>query len=66
MAQQATYYLKFWQNLPELPIIVPLIVSILVGMISGAITGFVISKLNVPPFLAGLGYSWLFMEQVYF
>lgn len=55
LAQQATYYLKFWQNLPELPIIVPLIVSILVGMISGAITGFVISKLNVPPFLAGLG-----------
>ncbi len=55
LAQQATYYLKFWQSLPEMPIIVPLVASVIVGMVSGAITGFVISKLNVPPFLAGLG-----------
>lgn len=55
LAQQATYYLKFWPSLPELPIFVPILVSVVVGMISGAITGVVISKLRVPGFLAGLG-----------
>lgn len=54
-AQTYDYYLKFWPNLPELPIIVPMLVSIAVGLVSGAITGFVISKLHVPAFLAGLG-----------
>lgn len=55
LAQQATYYLKFWPSLPELPIFVPILASVVVGMISGAITGIVISKLRVPGFLAGLG-----------
>ena len=55
LAQQATYYLKFWPSLPELPLIVPILASLLVGMISGAITGIIISKLKVPAFLAGLG-----------
>ncbi len=54
-AQQATYYLKFWPSLPEMPLIVPILVSVIVGMISGCITGIVISKLKVPAFLAGLG-----------
>lgn len=54
-AQTYDYYLKFWPGLPELPIIVPLLISIAVGLISGAITGFIISKLHVPAFLAGLG-----------
>ncbi|MCC8065684.1 MAG: beta-methylgalactoside transporter [Clostridiales bacterium] len=55
LAQQSTYYLKFWPNLPELPIIVPILASILVGMIMGAITGTIISKFKVPAFLAGVG-----------
>lgn len=55
LAQQSTYYIKFWPNLPELPIIVPIVVSILVGMIMGAITGTIISKFRVPAFLAGVG-----------
>lgn len=55
LAQQSTYYIKFWPNLPELPLAVPIIVSILVGMIMGAITGTIISKLRVPAFLAGVG-----------
>lgn len=55
LAQQSTYYIKFWPNLPELPIIVPIVVSILMGMIMGAITGTIISKLKVPAFLAGVG-----------
>lgn len=55
LAQQTTYYLKFWQTLPEMPLIVPLAASVIVGVLSGAITGIVISKFGVPPFLAGLG-----------
>lgn len=55
LAQQTTYYLKFWPSLPELPIIVPIVVSIVIGMIMGAITGTIISKFSVPAFLAGLG-----------
>ncbi len=54
-AQQASYYLKFWPSLPEMPLIVPIIASIIVGMISGCVTGLVISKLKVPAFLAGVG-----------
>ena len=55
LAQQTTYYLKFWQTLPEMPLIVPLAASVIVGVLSGAITGIVISKFGVPPFLAGIG-----------
>ena len=45
LAQQSTYYIKFWPSLPE----------IIIGIISGVITGLIISKLKVPAFLAGLG-----------
>lgn len=55
LAQQSTYYLKFWVGLPELPIWIPIIVSIVVGLAMGAITGVIISKFKVPAFLAGLG-----------
>ena len=40
LAQQSTYYLKFWPTLPELPVIVPVVVSILVGL-------FVIGRAHV-------------------
>lgn len=55
LAQQATYYLKFWPSLPELPIIIPIVVSFIVGMAVGAATGVIISKFRVPAFLTGLG-----------
>ena len=55
LAQQATYYLKFWPSLPELPAIVPVVVSIAVGLGVGCFNGFVVSKLKVPAFLATLG-----------
>lgn len=55
LAQQTTYYLKFWPSLPELPIIVPILVSIIVGLLCGFVTGTIISKLKVPAFLAGVG-----------
>lgn len=55
LAQSSTYYLKFWADLPELPIIVPVVVSILVGLAVGLANGFIVSKLKVPAFLATLG-----------
>ncbi len=54
-AQTSDYYLKFWPSLGELPIIFPIMITMVLGACSGAITGFVISKLKVPAFLAGLG-----------
>ncbi|MDD3368842.1 MAG: beta-methylgalactoside transporter [Lachnospiraceae bacterium] len=54
-AQTSDYYLKFWPNLAEMPLIVPFLVTVLVGAGSGVITGLIISKFKVPAFLAGLG-----------
>lgn len=55
LAQQSTYYLKYWATLPELPIIVPILVSMAVGLAVGLANGFIVSKLKVPAFLATLG-----------
>lgn len=55
LAQQSTYYLKYWATLPELPIIVPVLVSMAVGLCVGLFNGFVVAKLKVPAFLATLG-----------
>ena len=55
LAQQATYGLKFWPELPELPVIVPVLVSIAVGLVVGCANGFIVAKLKVPAFLATLG-----------
>lgn len=54
-AQTSDYYLKFWPTLGEMPLIIPFLATILVGAISGVITGLIISKFQVPAFLAGLG-----------
>lgn len=55
MAQTYDYYIKFWPSLPQMPLIVPILVAALTGLVSGAITGFIISRLKVPAFLAGVG-----------
>ena len=59
LAEQATYYLKYYANLPELPGFVPLLVAVLVGLIFGLFNGLVVSKLKVPAFLATLGTAML-------
>lgn len=55
LAQQAAYGLKFWPELPELPVIVPVLISILAGLVVGCANGFIVAKLKVPAFLATLG-----------
>jgi methyl-galactoside transport system permease protein len=55
LLQKVDYSDKFFQGLPELPIILVLLITILVCCIFGFINGFVISKFKVPPFIATLG-----------
>ncbi len=56
LAQKSDYYIKFWPNLPEMPVIVPLIAAILIGLMVGLANGFSVAKLKVPSFLATLGW----------
>ena len=53
--QSANASLKFWPNLPELPILVPVLAAMLAGVCFGVFNGLVVSKLKVPAFLATLG-----------
>ena len=55
LAQSANASLKFWPNLPELPIFVPVLAAMLAGVCFGVFNGLVVSKLKVPAFLATLG-----------
>ncbi len=54
LAQKSDYYIKFWPNLPEMPLIVPIFAAILIGLMIGLSNGFVTAKLKVPSFLATL------------
>lgn len=54
LAQKSDYYIKFWPNLPEMPLIVPVIAAVLIGLIVGLMNGFTTAKLKVPSFLATL------------
>jgi len=57
LAQNASYYNRFYPAMQELPVIVPIIASIAVGLIFGLCNGFIVSKLKVPAFIATLGTS---------
>jgi methyl-galactoside transport system permease protein len=68
LAQKATYHLKYWPDLPELPVIVPILAAITVGIIFGIFNGLVVSKLKVPAFLATLGTQMILLgiNSIYF
>jgi methyl-galactoside transport system permease protein len=55
LAQQSSYYLKFWPGLPEMPIFVPVMAAMLLGAVIGCFNGIVVSRLKVNAFLATLG-----------
>jgi len=59
LAEQSTYYLRYYSNMPELPAFVPLIAAVAIGLIFGIFNGLVVSKLKVPAFLATLGTAML-------
>jgi len=59
LAQTSDYYLKFWPNLPEMPLWVMIVVPMIVGLLIGLLSGYVVSKMKVPSFLATLGMQMI-------
>lgn len=55
LVQAPDYPSKFYPALGQLPLILPIIIAIIAGMLSGLLNGIIISKLDVPPFIATLG-----------
>jgi methyl-galactoside transport system permease protein len=55
MLQNQDYLRRFYPDLPDLPVIVPILIAVAAGILCGSINGFIISKFNVPPFIATLG-----------
>lgn len=53
--QRGNYSSKVFPNIGEIPMIFVFLGVVAVAMVFGAINGIVISKLNVPPFIATLG-----------
>ncbi|TCS78034.1 galactose/methyl galactoside ABC transporter permease MglC [Tepidibacillus fermentans] len=55
LLQAPDYAYRMYPNLPELPLFVPIILVAIITGLFGLINGFIVSKLNVTPFIATLG-----------
>ena len=55
MIQRGDYANKVFKNLPEINMYIVLLFVVVVGAILGLVNGLVITRLNVPPFIATLG-----------
>ncbi|TDT63275.1 galactose/methyl galactoside ABC transporter permease MglC [Fonticella tunisiensis] len=55
MLQKADYSRRFFPDMPNLPLWLPIVIAVAAGLASGLLNGFIISKFNVPPFIATLG-----------
>lgn len=55
MLQTADYPRRFFPNLGQLPLIVPILIAIFIGLLFGLLNGFIVSRFEVPPFIATLG-----------
>ncbi|BCG59839.1 MULTISPECIES: galactose/methyl galactoside ABC transporter permease MglC [Paenibacillus] len=55
MLQIPDYSRRFFPDLPQMWLIIPIVIAILAGLLCGLINGLIVSKLNVPPFIATLG-----------
>jgi methyl-galactoside transport system permease protein len=68
MLQTADYGRRFFPNMPQLPLWLPILIAILAGLLFGLINGVIISKLNVPPFIATLGTQVIVLgaNSIYF
>ncbi|EGD52615.1 inner-membrane translocator [Thermoanaerobacter ethanolicus JW 200] len=55
LLQDPNYSARFFPHLPQLPLLVPLLITAIVGLLFGLLNGFVVSRFNVPPFIATLG-----------
>ncbi|WP_163193054.1 galactose/methyl galactoside ABC transporter permease MglC [Clostridium thermarum] len=55
MLQNPDYARRFFPGMPQLSVIIPVLIAIVAGIAVGIINGVVISKFNVPAFIATLG-----------
>lgn len=54
LLQATTYINKFYDNLPEIPILVVLLLALVVGGIVGLVNGFFVAKFQLHPFIVTL------------
>ena len=68
MLQAADYAYKMYPDLPQLPIFVPILISMAICGIIGLINGLIVSKFNVPPFIATMGMMIIVygLNSIYF
>ena len=55
LLQRPDYTAKFFENLPQMPLVVVLLIVMLITAFFGLLNGCVVAYLKVPPFLATLG-----------
>lgn len=55
MVQTADYSRRFYPNMPQISVIIPILIAIAVGICLGFLNGTIVSRFNVPPFIATLG-----------
>ncbi|AIQ53585.1 MULTISPECIES: galactose/methyl galactoside ABC transporter permease MglC [unclassified Paenibacillus] len=55
MLQIPDYSRRFFPDLPQVHVLLPIVIAIIAGLLCGLINGIIVSKLNVPPFIATLG-----------
>lgn len=55
LIQRADYTSRVWTWMPEMSMLTVLVIVLVIGALFGLINGLIISRLNVPPFIATLG-----------
>lgn len=55
LGQTADATIKFFPNLPVLPVIVPILTALFIGAACGCVSGFLIAKTRIPAFISTLG-----------
>lgn len=55
MLQDPDYVRRFFPNLPQIPVIIPVLAAVAAGTLVGILNGTIVSRFNVPPFIATLG-----------
>jgi inositol transport system permease protein len=54
-AQTATATIKYFPNLPVMPVVIPITIGLLVGALCGFVNGFFVAKTKIPAFISTLG-----------
>lgn len=55
LTQQASWELRMFPNLLQLPIVIPILIGLLIGVICGGVNGAFIAYAGIPAFIATLG-----------